>query len=173
MNLNMEPAAAPGPLAWLVAHTRPRSEKQVVVWAEREGFPTELPLYTTTHKYRGKAVTFHKPLFPGYVFLNSPVTFGPKIRECRHVAQVLVPGDPAEFAQQLSDILIAVAAGMELRPAPDVVAGVRVTITEGPLRGMEGWVEKRDGPMEVILRLDFIGQAAAVRLPAQAVERIG
>ena len=164
---------APEPPVLLVAHTRPRCEKQVTVWAEREGIPTELPLYTMTHKYRGKSVTFHKPLFPGYVFVRFPVELALEIRKCRHVAQVLVPGNPAEFAQQLGDILIAVAAGMELRPVPDVVAGVRVTIVDGPLRGMEGWVEKRDGPFEVILRLDFIGQAAAVRMAAQSVERIG
>jgi transcription antitermination factor NusG len=157
---------------WVVAHTRARCEKQVVAWAEREGIETELPQYQTQHRYAGKTVKFNKPLFPGYVFARAPDVGGGKIGQCKYVAQVLVPPDAAEFAAQLRDILATVAAGMEVRPMPDVVAGVKVSITAGPLRGLEGWVEKRDGPFEVILRLDFIGQAAAVRMSADCVERV-
>jgi len=35
---------------------------------------------------------------------------------------------------------------------------------------MEGWVEKRYGLTTVLFRLDFIGQAAAVRLEAWELE---
>jgi transcriptional antiterminator RfaH len=161
-----------GGLRWWVAHTRARCEKQVLNWADREGIPAELPCYTTIHRYRGKTVTFRKPLFPGYVFLHAPERQTDRIRQCRYVAQVLVPPDASEFAKQLGDILLAISTGLELRPAPDVVVGVRVSIVEGPLQGLEGIVVQRDGPLEVILRLDFIGQAAAIRLPAQSVERL-
>jgi len=42
----------------------------------------------------------------------------------------------------------------------------------GPLRGIEGWVEARYGMTTVLLRLDFIGQAAAVKLAADDLELI-
>ena len=157
---------------WLVAHTRARAEKQLVKWATREGIAMELPYYRTSHRYRGKTVDFTKPLFPGYVFFRATGFVASKVAQSRHVAQILVPPDPVEFERQLRDILAAVEAGLDVRPAADVVAGTRVSITDGPLRGMEGRVEKRDGPFDVILRLDFIGQAAAVRVPASEVERI-
>jgi hypothetical protein len=35
---------------------------------------------------------------------------------------------------------------------------------------MDGWVEKRYGLQYVLLRLDFIGQAAAVRVEADQLE---
>ena len=35
---------------------------------------------------------------------------------------------------------------------------------------MEALVQARRGPMEVALRVDFVGQAAADRLPADCVE---
>ena len=65
----------PGPAAeedllWFVAHTRPRREKKLVDFCAREGLYTTLPLYRTVHKYRGKTVSFEKPLFPNYVFLR-------------------------------------------------------------------------------------------------------
>ena len=57
-------------LDWFVAHTRPRCEKKLDAWCQREGLVTTLPCYTTKHKYRGKVVSFTKPLFPGYLFLK-------------------------------------------------------------------------------------------------------
>ena len=44
--------------------------------------------------------------------------------------------------------------------------------TSGPLRGIEGWVEQRHGMSTVLLRLDFIGQAAAVKMEATDLELI-
>jgi hypothetical protein len=49
---------------------------------------------------------------------------------------------------------------------------MRVKIKQGPLSGMDGWVEKRYGPSTVLLRLDFIGQAAAIKVNATDLEAI-
>jgi hypothetical protein len=43
---------------------------------------------------------------------------------------------------------------------------MHVRIKGGPLQGLEGWVEKRYGMTTVLLRLDFINQAAAVKIDA-------
>jgi hypothetical protein len=40
------------------------------------------------------------------------------------------------------------------------------------LQGVEGWVEKRHGPAVVLLRVDFINQAAAVKLEADMLEPV-
>lgn len=50
---------------WFVAHTRPRREKKLAEYCEREGIAVTLPCYDAAHKYRGKTVVFQKPLFPG------------------------------------------------------------------------------------------------------------
>jgi len=57
-------------LDWYVAHVRPRCEKKLVEHGKIYNFSTTLPTYSSTKKYRGKVVTFQKPLFPGYVFLQ-------------------------------------------------------------------------------------------------------
>ncbi len=61
---------------------------------------------------------------------------------------------------------------MEIRLAPSIGKGMRVQIKQGPLRGVEGWVEERYGMHTVLLRLDFIGQAAAVKVDATDLELI-
>jgi transcription antitermination factor NusG len=157
-------------LRWYVAFTRPRCEKKVAQYCEREGFAATLPCYRAVHKYRGKTVTFQKPLFPNYVFLQLPPFQRQKVYQHDRVANVLDVPDQELFARQLADILRALETNLEVRLAPQISAGSRVRIKYGPLRGLEGWVELRTGTVLVQLRLDFIGQAAAVRMHASELE---
>ena len=47
-----------------------------------------------------------------------------------------------------------------------------MNIKTGALAGMEAWVEERYGFDTVLLRLNFIGQAAAVKVNAADLEPI-
>jgi len=159
-------------LLWYVAHTRPRCEKKLLQFCERETIAASLPCYRSAHKYRGKTVVFKKPLFPGYVFLQMPREKRNPILQSDHVANLLEVADQELFIRQLSDILRALETDLEIRLAPTIGEGMRVKIKSGPLRGVEGWVEKRHGMATVMIRLDFIGQAAAVKLEATELELI-
>jgi transcription antitermination factor NusG len=155
-----------------VAHSRPRCEKKIVEQCQRDEIDATLPLYRVAHKYRGKTVEFQKPLFPGYVFLNCIPDLRRKIYQSDYVANLLDVPDQQEFKTQLSEILMALETNLEIRLAPTIGEGTKVKIKYGPLRGVEGYVEKRHGPSVVLLRLDFIGQAAAVKVEATDLELI-
>jgi len=157
-------------LLWFVAHTRPRCEKKVVDYCARHSIAVTLPCYKKAHKYRGKTVVFEKPLFPGYAFVKIPPTLRQKVYQSDYVANLLDVADQTQFVQQLGDILMALDTGLEIQLAPEIGEGTRVLIKAGPLRGMVGWVEKRYGMSTVLLRLDFIGQAAAVKVEATDLE---
>ena len=129
-----------------------------------------MPLYKSVRKYRGKTVTFTKPLFPGYVFVRMPVMERMKVFQSDHVANLLDVPVQDEFTAQLEAILAAVETEYEVRLAPTIQPGTRVRIRSGPLRGLEGYVESRRGLVEVHLRVDFIGQAAAVKMEADLLE---
>ena len=159
-------------LLWFVAHTRPRCEKKLAHYCGQEGISTTLPLYRSVHKYRGKTVEFRKPLFPGYLFLQCLLTQKQRVYQSDHVANLLEVFDQDTFNRQLNDILRALETPLEIRLAPHISQGSRVAIKSGPLRGMDGWVEKRYGTNTVLLRLDFIGQAAAVTVEADHLELI-
>lgn len=153
-------------LLWFVAHTKPRREKKLVEYCQRHGFAVTLPCYNSAHKYRGKTVVFRKPLFPGYVFLKLQPEQKGAVRQSDHVANLLEVFDQETFHQQLASILTALDTDIEIRLAPTIGEGMRVRIKSGPLQGLEGWVEKRSGMTTVLLRLDFIQQAAAVQIDA-------
>jgi len=157
---------------WFVAHTRPRCEKKLVQYCEREGLSTTLPCYRSVKKYRSKKVVFYKPLFPGYVFLQIQPTERQAVYQSDYVANLLDVPDQGEFAAQLEDILQALDTDVEVRLAPTIGPGMKVRIKSGPLQGMAAWVESRSGMTEALLRLDFIGQAAAIKVDATQLELI-
>jgi len=111
-----------------------------------------------------------KPLFPGYIILQLLPEQRGYAAQNKYVANLLVVHDQALFIRQLGEILQALESDLEIYLAPEIGAGMRVKIKSGPLRGMEGWVEQRYGMTTVMLRLDFIGQAAAVKLQADELE---
>ena len=157
---------------WFVAHTKPRREKKLVEYCQRQAFAATLPCYDSAHKYRGKTVVFRKPLFPGYVFLQLEPTQAGPVRQNEHVANLLDVFDQETFARQLKDILLALESKVDVRLAPAIGEGMQVRIKSGPLQGLEGWVERRYGMSTVLLRLDFINQAAAVKVHADMLDLI-
>jgi transcription antitermination factor NusG len=159
-------------LLWYVAHTRPRCEKKLLQYCEREKLDATLPFYRRVHRYRGKTSVFRKPLFPGYVFLHIPADKRRVALQNDHLANLLDVADQDLFVRQLGEVLRALETDLEIRLAPTIGAGMRVKIKNGPLRGIEGWVEERRGMTAVLLRLDFISQAAAVKLEATDLELI-
>lgn len=159
-------------LAWYVAHTRPRCEKKLADFCAREGFQATLPLFKSVKKYPGKTVTFEKPLFPNYVFLHLLPHERKKVYQSDYVANLLDVPDQQTFQDQLNAILTALETDYEITALPHIAVGKRVRIISGALRGMEGYVEERQGKLLVLLRLDFISQAAAVRVDASDLELI-
>jgi transcription antitermination factor NusG len=159
-------------LLWYVAHTRPRCEKKLVQFCQRAELAATLPCYRAAHKYRGKTVVFQKPLFPGYVFLHIAAGRRGTLRQSDYLANLLEVADQELFNHQLQAVLLALETDAEIRLAPSIGEGMRVKIKQGPLSGMDGWVEKRYGPSTVLLRLDFIGQAAAIKVNATDLEAI-
>ena len=157
---------------WFVAHTRPRREKKVLAYCQREGIATTLPCYRSIKKYRGKTVTFEKPLFPNYVFLRLDAPRRQKIYQSDHIAALLEVTDQVTFVRQLGDILLALETEVEVFLAPQIIAGARVKVRSGPLRGLEGMVRERKGRTTVHLRLDFISQSAAVVIDAEDLELV-
>jgi transcription antitermination factor NusG len=159
-------------LLWFVAHTRPRQEKKLKAHCEQHGVAATLPCYKARHKYHGKTVSFDKPLFPGYVFLRLQPAQKDSVRQSDHVANLLEVADQETLQRQLEKILRALETGFEVRLAPTIGEGMRVRIKAGPLQGVEGLVEQRHDPSVMLLRLDFINQAAAVKLEADMLEVI-
>lgn len=166
------PKAGAPEARWYVVHTKPRCEKKLYEHCRRAQMAATLPCYASAHKYRGKTAVFQKPLFPGYVFLHIAPQLRAGVLQSDFAASLLEVADQDTLEAQLRDIMMALAAGLVVQLAPEIGTGSRVRIKGGPLRGVEGFVEDRRGPDTILLRLDFISQAAAVHVGAESLELV-
>lgn len=160
--------------SWTVAHTRPRAEKRLADHCDRLSIAYRMPLRRSVRRYAGRTVVFECPLFPGYVFLQSEAGLSQPLFATGHLARLLpVRSDQAaELQEQLDSIETALRQDIDLQLCPEIRTGNQVRIRYGVLRGALAWVQERRGQTEVILRMDFIGQGAVVRLEADALEPI-
>ena len=157
---------------WYAAHTRPRCEKKLAGYCNRFGVIATLPCYKVLHQYRGKKVAFQKVLFPNYVFLDLEHIQRRLVLQSEYIVNLLDISDQILFSRQLGDILRSLEASPEVRLAPQITEGMQARIKTGPLQGLEGLVENRIGMTHILLRLDFIGKAVAVKITADELEEI-
>ena len=92
--------------------------------------------------------------------------------QSKFVANMLHVVDQQLFEQKLNDILFALNQEITIRLEPIIEVGARVMIKSGPLKGQEVWVNERFGMTTVLLRLDFIGQSAAIEVSSDVLELI-
>ncbi|MFH1026857.1 MAG: transcription termination/antitermination NusG family protein [Pseudomonadota bacterium] len=150
--------------AWVVLHTRPRCEKRIADFCERNTIDFYLPLRRKKHRYGARERVFWSPLFPGYVFCVVTVDQRMTFRQNRHVANLLEVLDQAKLVEQLRQIRQALETGDLLEVLPYLEVGKRVLVTGGPLKGAEGYVQRIKGKDRVIINVDMIRQSVAVEV---------
>jgi transcriptional antiterminator RfaH len=155
---------------WIVVHTRPRCEKKLEDHCRREHIGVFLPLRRKTHKYGARSRTFDSPLFSGYAFCVANKEQRSHLRQNRYVANVLDVVDQAPFVQQLRQIRLALETGNMVEVIPYMEAGNRVRVTQGPLKGMEGIVQRVKSRTRVVISVDMIQQSMAVDVDSWMIQ---
>lgn len=160
------------PMTWHAAHTKPRREKKLAAFCQREGLHSIVPLVKNLIRHGRKTLVFQKPLFPGYVFIRCEREKVQRVSQNEHTAKVLRIWDQQTFERQLSEILLALENdSFCVQPTP-LCAGMKIRILSGPLQGIEGQVLETGARSRVVLNLDFIGQGAVVTLLQSEIEPI-
>ena len=159
--------ARSGDGGWLVVQTKRNKERAVQAILAREGVPTYLPLL---RQWPRPAVGGDVgPMFPSYVFCQPDPTHLSGLASCSGALRLVAFGDtPACVASEVIAYLrgrAGVDGVIEVNP---VVAGRPVTITSGPLRGLEAVIERRlTARQRVLVLLDLLHRPTRVELPEQ------
>lgn len=154
------------PCAWVVLKAKPRSEKRVEHHCRTLGLPVYLPLRTNTHRYGGRVREFSSPLFPGYLFCVMTLDQRLAILESRHVARILQAVDQHGLVRQLNHIETALRNQDLIEVMPFLQEGRPVIVTSGPLKGVEGIVQRIKGRTRVVINIEMIQQSVAVEVDA-------
>src|SRR5262249_54295885 len=126
----------------LVVQTKRNKERAVHAILAREGVPTYLPLLRQWPRPAvGRDVG---PMFPGYVFCQPDPIHLRGLASCSGALRFVAFGDtPALVASEVIAYLRGRAGADGVIEVNPVVAGRPVTITSGPLRGLEAVIERR------------------------------
>lgn len=161
----MSPYSAP----WFVLYVKPRHEKNVAAILTGKGYVNFLPLYTRRTRSRSTEL----PLFPGYVFcrfdprVRLPVLSVPGVFSIVCAAGVPEPVDEREIA----NLQRVISCGLKREPWPNLPSGSLVTITSGPMEGVQGVVARHKTSMRVIISVTLLQRSVAVEVEREWLEQ--
>lgn len=145
----------------------------------RTGLETFLPLVELERAWsdRTKRVTF--PLFPGYTFARFglgerflDVVCTPGLVEVVGGRERPRPVQEDELEAVRLLVSRARAGGDAVEPLDQWEPGVRVVITRGPFRGMQGELVEVRSSTRLAVRLSAIRMAASVEIDATSVREV-
>jgi transcription antitermination factor NusG len=160
------PDAAPLGLSWFAVRTRARHEKKVRDRLLSRGVDLLLPLVVKRQRWSDRIQSVEMPLFSCYCFVRIANEEHRTVLEAPGVVGLVgaanrpepIPDEEISALQQLS------ASRLPYEPHPYLTQGAMVEITRGPLVGVRGRLVQRDKRAQLVLSVNLIQQAAAVRI---------
>ncbi len=159
-------------MQWFVVHTKPRQEQRALDNLTRQGFEAWLPMIEVEKVLRGRITRVSEPMFSRYLFIRLDKTqsnWSP-IRSTLGVSKLVSFGNvPAAVPDELIELL---------REAPQrpkellLKSGDAVQIVEGPLKGLEGIFEQRDGEQRAMVLIELISQPQRVAVALSGLKPV-
>lgn len=168
------PLESPTPAGhrWIVAHTKSRQEKALCRELELGGVTHYLPLYNELRAHGNRRRWVRATLFPGYVFVRGDGEIGSLLRRTDRVAGVIEVPDQAGLVRELTQIRIAIDAGARFNPYTYLKEGHPARVKRGPLKGVEGMIDRMGSPTRLVLVVETLGRATSVEVNPSDVEAI-
>lgn len=166
--------AAPNEAKWFAIQTRARHEKKVGAQLQEQGIEAFLPLRNEMHQWSDRQRLVHQPLFAGYLFVHitdSPDTHKSVLTTsgvCWFVGNGGL-GQPIPY-KQIQDIQAILNSGLPYAPFPFVRMGQRVRMRGGSLDGIEGILISKDSDRTLVVSVDLVRRALAVRINGYDIE---
>ena len=158
---------------WLAVRTRSRFEHVVATELEKKGIESFLPLRRVIRRWSDRRKLIDEPLFRGYVFLRAPEES--RLRALRTAGVVSFVGqsaaDPWEVPEpEMQALQRFVAERLRIDPFPYLKAGQRVYVRSGPLRGIEGFIVRKNSRCRLVVSVEMMMQSVAVEVDESSVE---
>lgn len=156
---------------WRVFYTFPRAEKKCEERLAQGDIEVFLPKRAVLRQWKDRKKKVIEPLFRNYLFARVDERERLRVLRTQGIVQsVAFGGRLAEVSEEeIEQIRLAQQGGSHLSvvdyvPRPD--RGTRVTIVEGPLRGLRGEVADHRGQTHLLVAIPAIRQALKVNVPA-------
>jgi transcription antitermination factor NusG len=152
--------------AWYAAYTEPRHEKFVQAQLVAKQIQSFLPLYRTVRRWKnGVRREVEHPLFPGYIFVCMGAS--ERLPVIQTTGVVYIVGNrtsPLPLHEHEMQALLVGAQRGSLLPHPFPCRGDKVCITGGAFQGVTGYVEQHQGDLTLVVTIQLIQKAFAIRV---------
>lgn len=150
---------------WFVITSKPRSEQRAVDNLTSQHIEVYLPKIKRLKKRQGKKVIIEEVLFPNYLFIKLTIeksNFN-AIRSTRGVGSFVRFGlnyatINNELIAQLKTDLAESTEQNTVEILTNIDKGEQLIITEGPLQGLTGIYQCKDGLERSVLLLNILGK---------------
>ena len=151
---------------WYALHVRSRHEKSVSAQLEAKNYDVFLPLYRVRHQWADRWKTVSLPLFSGYVFCRFDAATRSRALETSGVIDVVRIGcepEPVETGE-IEAIRLVVNSPLFAEPYPGLVTGQRVTMCDGPLRGLTGTLLEIRKTVRLVISVELLRRSVIVEI---------
>lgn len=155
---------------WRVAHTKSRREKALAHYLAGAGIGYYLPMFIRQQSSSMRARSSLLPVFSGYLFFRADDFERHQAMRSSHIAHIIDVGDEKKLIKELSQIEKALSGDAKVFPYDFISQGQWVRVIKGPLKGVEGRIERKDRNYRLILSVESIMQSISVSIEADLVE---
>jgi transcriptional antiterminator RfaH len=171
--LDADRPADDGGLRWVAFYTLSSREKDLMRKLEAAEVAFYAPLIRRRLKSAGGRVRdSHVPLFSGYVFSRVDDDQRRTALATNTIARWLPIVDEAALLADPRAIKRLIDTDQPLTREARIEPGQLVRVRSGPLRGLEGTVERRHGGQRLVVAVRFLNQGASVELEDVDLETI-
>jgi transcriptional antiterminator NusG len=160
---------------WQVIYIASRQEKKVSEQMKRMGIVHYLPLSRELRQWSDRKRWVEMPMFRGYLFVQAGKR-GEEIIRIQGVVNFLkFNGKPAHVTEKEISIIRKVEASgyyaEQLLSTEDFEPGETVKVVDGPLRGYQGTILRKDNEEFFTLAIESLGQSLKVKVPFELLEK--
>ncbi len=149
---------------WWVLHTRPRSEKALARRLLSQAVGFFLPQYEKKSLNKGRLLSSHLPLFPGYLFLHGDDRGRLAALETNLIVNCLPVVNQRQLQADLERVFRLMNSDAPLTPEGRLAVGDLVEITEGALTGLRGRMVRYGKNLRVTVEVRFLQQGVSVEV---------
>ena len=142
---------------WGSAYLHPRTEKKVAEVLAGQNIPVYLPLVNKARLHHGTKIVTPLPMLPGYIFLaagdQERNELKRSVKSFVSIHLLRIPTEEETLIRELNALhqFEILAQTKEVYVNPGIQRGDKIIVTQGPLKGLETEVIRRDDARNAII----------------------
>ncbi len=158
---------------WYAIHVMSRHERKVAEKLRSRGLEVFLPEYRSRSRRKDRVKMILRPLFPGYLFVRTSLAPKQRLKIIQTPSVVRIVGintKPHPIPdEQVESVRLLIGSTSDAKPEQNLRTGQKVMVTDGPLKGVVGVVEKTPRGEKIVVCVELLNRAVSASLQKASV----